>query len=233
MILNALSLGWRDLFRPRILGVVLTGVVLTLVLFALMQAGAFWLARWLLPETITLPLIGQIGFGGYLSWGTLALFPLMGFFLMAPVAATFSGLFAEKVAEVVEKTHYPTALGQPPDFWDGLLESLMVTGVMLLVALLSLILTPFVGPFAPLVFYGANGWLLGREFFQMAARRHLSETDATALRQRLSTQTTLLGAMIAFLLTVPLLNIVVPVLSAAAFTHLYHLSQRSPRYPRG
>ena len=63
------------------------------------------------------------------------------------------------------------------------LPGLALTGVIILVAIVSLILTPFLGPFAPVLFYGVNGWLLGREFFQMAARRHLSEERARALRQ--------------------------------------------------
>jgi len=92
-----------------------------------------------------------------------------------------------------------------------------------LVGIVVLILTPFVGPLAPVLFYGANGWLLGREFFHMVARRHLPAEAATALRRRRGGTVMLLGVGIAVLLTVPLLNIVVPVLAAAAYTHLFHM----------
>lgn len=224
MVLRALFLAWSDLMRPRIFGVVLLGVGLTLALFVALQAGTFWAIRIFAPEQISLPWIGAVPLAPALSWNSLLLFPIMSIFLMAPVAAGFSGLFAERVSEAVEETHYPAARGLPVDFWDGLLESLAVMGAVILVTLVTLVLTPFLGPLASVLYYGGNGWLLGREFFQMAARRHLHEPQATALRRRLTPQATALGVLIAALLTVPLLNIVVPVLAAAGFTHLYHLS---------
>ncbi|AGT09504.1 EI24 domain-containing protein [Paracoccus aminophilus] len=233
MIAQALIRGWGDLLRPRVFRVVLLGVLLTLVLLVVLQTGVFWVIRWVAPDHFSLPWIGQIPVGAALSWGSLLLLPVMAFFLMAPVAAAFSGLFAEQVAVVVEETHYPDAKGLPLDFWDGLLEAAAVTGLVLLIALVTLIATPFLGPLAPVLFYGANGWLLGREFFAMAARRHLTPEAAGALRQRLSAQTLGLGVLIALLLSVPVLNILIPTLAAASFTHLYHLSQRGGRDRRG
>lgn len=235
---RALALGWADLFRPRILSLLLMGIGLTLLLFVALQAGVFALVRIFTPGSFTLPWIGTvIDVGNALSWSSLALFPLMGIFLMAPVAAAFSGLFAEQVSDRVEIIHYPDDRGQGVDFMDGLLESLGVMAAVLAVSVLSLIATPFLGPFAPILFFGANGWLLGREFFQMAARRHLRAPEANALRRSRSGQITLTGVAIAVLLTVPVLNIVVPVLASAVFTHLFHLIRRSsgPRlqYPRG
>lgn len=223
IVTRTLALAWADLLRPRILSLVLTGIGLTILLFIALQAGVFWLIRIFAPGSLTLPWIGAIDVGNALSWGSLALFPLMGFFLMAPVAASFAGLFAERVSEAVEQIHYPAAKGQPLDFMDGLLESLALIGAVLAVAVLSLFLTPVLGPLAPLLFYGANGWLLGREFFQMVARRHLLEPQASALRKANSGRVTMAGAAIAVLLTIPVLNIAVPVLAAAAFTHLFHL----------
>ena len=38
---------------------------------------------------------------------------------------------------------------------------------------------------------------------------------------------TALGVGVALLLTIPVLNIVIPVLAAAAFTHLFHLLARA------
>ena len=225
-VLRALVLAWRDLLRPRILGVVALGVGLTLLLFVALQAAAFWAIRAFAPDSLTLPWIGPVEIAAFLSWGSLVLFPVMSIFLMAPVAAGFAGLFAERVADAVEAAHYPTAKGLSVDFLDGLLESLAVVGLVILVTLVTLALTPFLGPLASVLFYLGNGWLLGREFFQMAARRHLHAAQASALRRRMAVQATLLGVLIALLLTVPLLNITVPVLAAAGFTHLYHLSQR-------
>lgn len=235
--LRALLLGWADLLRPHILSLALTGIGLTLALFVALQLLAFWLIRLFAPGSLTLPWLGQIDLGNVLSWGSLALFPVMGFLLMAPVAAGFAGLFAERVAEAVETIHYPQRRGRSVDFLDGLLESLAVMAAVIGVALLSLMLTPVLGPLAPMLFYGANGWLLGREFFQMVARRHLDESSARAMRQRHGSTVTLAGALVAVALTVPVVNIAVPLLAAAAFTHLFHLisgtSGRTVPDPRG
>lgn len=219
---RALALGILDLFRPRIFAVVATGAALTLALFIALQALAFWALRAWGPEAISLPWLGRVPIGEALSWGSLALFPLMSLFLAAPVAASFAGLFSEQVSERVEAAHlYPRGRGL--GFLDGLSDSLVVLGAVVLVSVAVLVVTPFVGPLAPVLFYGANGWLLGREFFHMAARRHLPAEGADALRRDRSGAVTALGVGIALLLTVPLLNIVVPVLAAAAYTHLFHI----------
>lgn len=237
IVARALILGWGDLLRPRVLSLVAMGIALTILLFVALQAGTFWLIRTVTPGSFTLPWFGVIDIGNALSWGSLALFPLMGFFLMAPVAAGFSGLFADRVADEVEEIHYPGRQGRALDFLDGVLESLAVMAAILGVAILSLILTPFLGPLAPIIFYGANGWLLGREFFQMAARRHLDAQMAREMRRRNTVRVTLAGALVAVALTIPIVNIGVPLLAAAAFTHLFHLlsaaNGRNSRYLRG
>lgn len=233
MVLRALFLAWGDMLRPRIFGVVALGVGLTLLLFVALQALLFWAAGHFAPQSLTLPWIGTVPLAPALSWSSLLLFPLMSIFLMAPVAAGFSGLFAEQVADAVEDTHYPTAKGLPVDFWAGIWDSLAVMGAVIAVTLVTLALTPFLGPLASVLFYGGNGWLLGREFFQMAARRHLHAPQASALRRSLSVQATALGVLIALLLTVPVLNVVVPVLAAAGFTHLYQISASRPQGRRG
>lgn len=229
MILRALILAWGDLLRPRIFRVVLLGVALTLLLFVALQAAAFWAIRSFAPDALMLPWVGEVPVAALLSWSSLLLFPVMSILLMAPVAAGFSGLFAEQVAEAVEASHYPATQGLPLPFWEGLGESAAVMGAVIAVTLVTLMLTPFLGPLASVLFYGGNGWLLGREFFQMAARRHLHAPQAHALRRVMTAQVTGLGVLIALLLTVPVLNILVPVLAAAGFTHLYHLSASTPR----
>ena len=55
-------------------------------------------------------------------------------FLVAPVAALFAGLYADEVAEVVERTRYPTDRpGVPQPLMTGLLAALRFTGFVVLV----------------------------------------------------------------------------------------------------
>ncbi|WP_240637860.1 EI24 domain-containing protein [Paracoccus aestuarii] len=220
---RALARGWGDLMRPSVLRLAILGVALTVTLFVALQVAIFWVIRILVPGGVTLPWLGQVDYGMIFSWGSLALFPIMGFFLMAPVAAGFAGLFAENVAETVERIHYPDRQGRSLDFLDGLLEAGAVMLAMLGIALLTLVLTPFLGPLAPVLFFGANGWLLGREFFQMAARRHMPEMAARDLRRAHGGRVLAVGVAVAIGLVIPVVNITVPLLAAAAFTHLFQM----------
>lgn len=237
MIFLAIARAIGDLRRPRIFSVILMGIGLSLLLLIGMQAAITLGLRAWGPDHLTLPWIGQIGLTGIVGWGSLLIFPVMSFFLMIPVAAVFAGLSTDRVARAVEAAHYPHATGRDVPFRAGLLESLLVMGAVILVAIVTLILTPFVGPAAPVLFYLGNGWLLGREFFAAAAARHMRTADARLLRQSRAGQVTLAGVLLALVLTVPILNIAIPVLATATFTHLFHLIRAadgpSPRHLRG
>lgn len=224
MTLKALALAFSDMLRPSLLGLVGRALLLTLAVLIGLQALVTLAVRTFVPDQLSLPWLGQIAVGEWLSWGSLALLPLLALVLMAPVAAAFCGMMADNVATRIEAIHYPARRGRDQSFRVGLAEGITVTLVVLAFSLTTLILSPFLGPAAPLLFYGGNGWLLGREFFQSAAARHLPRPQAIALRRSMSARVTATGVVVALLLTVPLLNILVPVLAMAAFTHLYHLS---------
>lgn len=237
MILTAIARALGDLRRPGVFSVILIGILFSLALLIGLQAAITLGLRAWGPDHLTLPWIGEIGLTGILGWSSLLLFPLMSFFLMVPVAALFAGLFTDRVARAVETAHYPHAMGRDVPFRAGLIEGLAVLAAVVLVGIVTLILTPFVGPLAPVLFYLGNGWLLGREFFAAAAARHMPPAEGKALRQSRATQVTIAGVLLALLLTVPVLNIAIPVIATATFTHLFHLIRAaggpSPRYPRG
>ena len=107
---------------------------------------------------------------------------------------------------------------------DNIRESLTFLGVILVANGAALIL--YVTPFAPFVFYGLNGFLLGREYFRMVALRRLSREEANAAFRRNLPAIWSAGALMAIPLTVPLLNLLIPILGAATFTHIFHKAAR-------
>lgn len=232
MILTDFARALGQLGDPRFLRVVILGIVLTLALLVGAGAGLVWLAGAVVPETVTLPWIGEVTWPNALAaWGTGLAAVLLSVVLMVPVAAAVSGLFLDRVADAVEMRHYPH-LGPAPG--AGLLGSLADSlGFLVLVlvlnalALLVYLLLPVTIPF---LFVLLNGWLLGREYFQMVALRRLSRAEARALRRRSSGQIWLAGILMTLPLSVPLVNLIVPVLGAATFTHLFH---RLNGYPGG
>lgn len=203
------------------------GIGLSMALLAGMTLLFVGAIEWLVPGDLTLPLIGTIHWvDNALSWATVALMMVFSVFLMVPVASAFTGFFLEDVAQAVEDRHYP---GLPEvariTLGETLLDSLSFFGVMLAVNLVALVLYIPAGPLAPVLFWVVNGYLLGREYFQMVAMRRLGRAGAAALRRKYAGRIWLAGTLMAMPLSLPLVNLLIPVLGAATFTHQFHRFQ--------
>ena len=209
---------------PRFRRVMGLGVLLALALLAAVYAGFLVLINSFVPGTIDLIFVGPItGIDALLGWGSLFLMLGLSVFLMVPVASAFSGLFLEDIADAVEDRHYP---GLPPvtpvRLGDSLVDSLNFLGLVIAANVLALVLYIFAGPFIPVVFWAVNGWLLGRDYFTLVATRRIGREGAKALRAQNSGRIWLAGILMAAPLSVPLVNLVIPVLGVATFTHLFH-----------
>lgn len=147
---------------------------------------------------------------GVLTW---LLFP-------AAISAVI-GLFLEEIAAAVEARHYPhLGPADGPKFGDTVLTALRFLAIMLAlnILMLPLLLT---GPLFPFVFYGVNGYLLGREYFELVALRRMGPPEATALRKRNRLRLFVTGVLIAFLLTVPVVNLLAPIIATGMMVHLF------------
>ncbi|MEM7506824.1 MAG: EI24 domain-containing protein [Pseudomonadota bacterium] len=204
--------------------VLLKSLGFTLAILIAVTAVAVW-AVTLLPDPLfTLPWIGAVsvpllGAQGLALGGML----LASVFLMFPVAAIFVGMFLDEIADAVEARHYP---GLPdtrsPGLIEGALSGLGFAGVMVLANLLALIFYLLLPPFAPFIFYAMNGYLLGREFFQLVAIRHRDSPTVRRLRKTYWLRIWLAGCLVAIPLSIPILNLIVPMLGVATITHQYH-----------
>lgn len=156
--------------------------------------------------------------------------------LLYPAAVTaLVGLFLENVAQAVENRHYPEL---PPARNQGVAESTIAGLRFALIALaLNLLALPlyllvlFVPGLNLFVFYGVNGYLVGREYFELAASRRLPPEDVKKLRQAHRWRIFLTGALTAFLLTVPFVNLVAPILGTAAMVHVFEALRRGAHGP--
>lgn len=203
------------IFDPAFHGVLLKSLALTIVLFAALFFGAqYGLSH--------LPTLHWQWVNTVVDWlGSLIVIVGL-FFLGAPVAALFASLFLDEIAEAVEKRFYPA---DPPSpgvpFWVGLIAGLRLT---FWVIVLTLLLLPFnfwlpgIGTAATLL---TNGWLLGREFFELAALRHMSPSAAASLRRRHGFGVWMAGLLLAILAIVPFVNFFAPLYGAAFMVHLH------------
>ena len=209
---------------PRFRRVLILGVALTLALLFAVYAVVLLSISWLTGDAITLPLLGEVRWlDDLLGWTSLIAMMVMSIFLMVPVASAITGFFLDDVAAAVEARHYPDLPPVPRMPWmDTLRDTMGFLGVLIGANLLALILyiaLPF-GAFA--IFWALNGYLLGREYFQLAAMRRLGRAGAQELRRRHWLRVWGAGVLMAIPLSVPLLNLVIPILGAATFTHLVH-----------
>ena len=152
--------------------------------------------------------------------GGVATFALTWFLFPATVSAVI-GLFLDQVAECVEKRHYPglpRTNGLPVG--EGIVMSLKFVGILIV---LNILMLPFLflGPVFPVVFYLVNGYLLGREYFEFVASRRLSPKEVTKLRKERQGGVLAMGVIIAFSLTIPLVNLLMPVVATSAMVHLF------------
>ena len=110
----------------------------------------------------------------------------------------------------------------PARLADTLVETANFIGLLVAVNVVALFIYIFTGPFIPLAFWALNGLLLGREYFTLVAARRLGRPAAKQLRGQHWLQIWLAGTLMAVPLSVPLVNLAIPVLGVATFTHMFH-----------
>lgn len=224
IILNAFFAALGQVGDPKFRSVLLRGIGLTILLLFLACAGAIWFINSLSGSEIALPFVGEVSWlNDVLNYSGIFLVMILPVFLMVPVASAITSIFLEEVAQAVEDKHYthlPPASRIP--FSEAVMDGLSFMGVLILANLLALILYAMFPPFAPFIFWAMNGFLLGREYFTLAAMRRLGRDGARQLRAKHASTIWLAGTLMAIPLSVPLVNLVIPIIGAATFTHIYH-----------
>jgi len=208
----------------RFQAVLAKGLGITVAIFVAVYVVFVQVVGWFLGDSVSLPWIGTVTWvDDAISWGAIPLMLLLSVFLMVPVASAITGIFLDDVAQAVEDRHYP-ALGPANELTliDNIRDSLAFLGVLIGANIIALVLYIFLAPLAPFIFWGLNGFLLGREYFTLAAIRRVGRDGAAQLRKRHFVTIWIAGVLMVVPLTIPLVNLLVPILGAATFTHLFH-----------
>ncbi len=221
----AFAQAFGQLSDPRILRALRLSVLWAAVLYAAMIAGFVWLldTAWVKD----LPLVGTVA-----AWGAGLAGVALATLLFPGLVSALVGVWLDDIAAAVEARHYPHL---PPPRRIPLSEAVAMpvrlaawtVAVNILLLPLYLVLL-FVPPLNLVVFYGVNGRLLGREYFETVALRRLAPAQVAALRRAHGGTLWATGAITAALLTVPILNMLAPVIGTAAMVHvLQKLTSRS------
>jgi CysZ protein len=207
--LLALRQAFSPPFRTILLKTVGLAVLLLVLLGVLMETVA---ARWVDLSNQNYDFAAAILSG-------IGIFVAL-FFLVPPVVSLVAGFFQDQIADLVEAQHYADAPGKEMPAGRSILLAarfaLLVLGVNVIALLLLLV--PGVNIAA---WWLANGYLLGREYFEFAAMRFMPEDEARALRKRHRGRVFMGGLMIAAFMAVPVLNLATPLVASAFMIHIF------------
>lgn len=218
-MISAVTRALRDTFSPPLRSVMLRSLGLAVLLLGAAGAGA----------TYGLELIPNIG----ADWGWPIIDTIIDFLsgalvvvililLLMPVSALFAGLFLEEVAAAVEEQHYPgDVVGRDQLFFQGLWIALKFTALVILLNLLALPIYIFFPVVNIFVYWGLNGYLLGREYFELVALRHREVEATRTLRRQNRGRVFASGVAAAALASIPILNLLTPFFATALMVHVH------------
>jgi len=142
-------------------------------------------------------------------------------FLMPAVTALVASFFADEIAEIVERTHYPL---DPPGAALPLVRAI-VEGVKIAVLAIGvyLVCAPFLllAGFGAALFFVATAYLLGRQYFELAAMRFHPVAEAKALRRLHGMTVFIAGLFIAGFVSIPIVNLATPLFGTAFMVHMH------------
>jgi uncharacterized protein involved in cysteine biosynthesis len=147
---------------------------------------------------------------------------------MPAVTAFVGSFFVDEIAEIVERTHYANdPPGRALALWRALIEGARTALLAIAVYVCAAPLLLIAGLGFILMFL-ANAYLLGREYFLLAAMRFHPPAEAKAMRRARRASVFLAGLLIALFVSIPVLNFAAPLFAMAFMVHLHkHISGRS------
>jgi CysZ protein len=211
---KALGRAVSQLFDPAIFGVLVMSVIGAAVVLIAVWAGVdVVVTRMTLFTTGWLNWLARFAIGIGTVFVTIAMFGV--------IAAMIAGLFVDRIARAVERRYYPRL---PPARASGIAEQLAGQLSFLLAALLlNLLVLPLYliwGANIP-IFLALNGYLLGREYFELVALRRVDRRTARLLWRVHRPRLIVCGAAIAGLSFVPFANLLTPVFATAFMLHIF------------
>jgi uncharacterized protein involved in cysteine biosynthesis len=218
------SILWRSIGLALVLITVLA-IGLQRILSWLATSGEVWLEALLGPSFQTalnaLAWIVSIAAGLGVVFGAV--------FLMPAITSLVASFFVDDVGDLVEREHYPAekpgaALPLPVAATEGVKTALLT----ILVYLIALPFVLFAG-IGFIIFFIAMAWLLGREYFELAAMRFRSPQEAKAMRKDNAATIFTAGLFIAAFVSIPIVNLATPLFGMAFMVHIHkRLSRTDP-----
>ena len=219
MLIKAAAAALRQVFSPALRGILFKSLALTIGLLVVLW---FALTRLIQAFQASHHISADYPFLDTLAFflAGAGLFVALAY-IMPAVSILVAGFFLDDAAEIVERSDFPADTpGRALPWGQAMGSALRFAGLALLVNLVALILVfvPGVNLFA---FFGANAYLLGREYFELAAGRFRPLAEARAMREHYGFTVIAAGCLLAGLMIVPIVNLITPLFGVALMVHLH------------
>jgi CysZ protein len=228
-MLDAAVKALSQILSPPMRSILWRSIGLALVLIAVLAVGLQRLLSWLatsgeawaeaaLGPSFQTPLnilawILSIAAGLGVVFGAVVLMPA--------ITSLVASVFVDEVADHVEREHYPAERpGAALPVGVAMTEGVKTALLTILVYLIALPFI-FVAGAGVIVFFIATAWLLGREYFELAAMRFRSPAEAKAMRKDNATTVFVAGLFIAAFVSIPVVNLATPLFGMAFMVHMH------------
>jgi len=218
-----------QMFTPPFRAVLFKSVGLAIALLVVLVIVLFRLLGWLsdtgiswLETTMGSWAHGALAVVGWIIAVALGVGLLAGAVLLVPaVTAVVASLFADEIAEIVERTHYPA--DRPGRALPLIRATIEGAKIALLAVAIYLLAAPFLlfAGIGVVLFFLATAWVQGRQYFELAAMRFHSVAEGKALRRIHQTTVFIGGLFIAGFVSIPILNLATPLFGTALMVHVY------------
>jgi CysZ protein len=228
-MLNAAAKAIVQMFSPALRAVLWKSIALALALIVVVAAVLYRLIVWLVGTGGS---SAETAFGPYAHWPVEAIAWLLSIaaglgivvgsvMLMPAVSAVVASFFGDQIAEEVERTNYPA---DPPgtalSLWRAGYEGIKIALLAIVVYVCSAPFLLFAG-LGAVIFFLATAWLLGREYFELAAMRFRPLAEAKTLRKQNAATVYVGGLLIAAFVSIPIVNLATPLFAMALMVHVH------------
>jgi uncharacterized protein involved in cysteine biosynthesis len=228
-MLGAATQALSQMFSPPFRTVLVKSIGLALILTIIMGIGLHHLLAWIADagegfaeHTLGPNAHGPLAVLAFILSIAAGLGILVGsVFLMPAVTALVASFFVDDIALEVERSRYPgEPAGKPLPLMRAVIEGVRTALLAIVVYLVALPFLLFAG-FGAVIFFFCTAYILGREYFELAAMRYRPVAEARALRRQHAGTVFVAGMFIAAFVSIPVVNLATPLFGMAFMVHMH------------
>ena len=228
-MLDAAAQALSQMFSQPFRAVLLKSIGLALILIVIIGIGLHHLLAWVADagegfaeQTLGPNAHGPLAVLAFILSIAAGLGILVGsVFLMPAVTALVASFFVDDIALEVERSRYPgEPTGKPLPLGRAAIEGVRTALLAIVVYLVALPFLLFAG-FGAVIFFFCTAYILGREYFELAAMRYRPVAQARALRRQHSGTVFVAGMFIAAFVSIPIVNLATPLFGMAFMVHMH------------